>query len=135
MSFASAWASTTGTPSPSDADRLGIDGAELRRHRWFEMHPRTLSLIQSCRHGISARTVGVYGNQGDVSVKKRTIGVYGGHGQDKRRRQNCQGFTTEQRRRAMGIDWMTGHELSQAIPPAYTQHIGTQLLASLKAAA
>ncbi|MFC8529163.1 DNA methylase, partial [Nocardia sp. NPDC057227] len=28
----------------------------------------------------------------------------------------------------MGIDWMTGNELSQAIPPAYTHHLGTFLL-------
>jgi len=31
----------------------------------------------------------------------------------------------------MGIDWMHGDELSQAIPPAYTEYIGTQLLAAL----
>ncbi len=36
---------------------------------------------------------------------------------------------------AMGIDWMTLRELSEAIPPAYTQHIGGQFAHTLRAAA
>jgi len=34
---------------------------------------------------------------------------------------------------AMGIDWMNGNELCEAIPPAYTQHIGEQLMAYILA--
>lgn len=33
--------------------------------------------------------------------------------------------------KAMGIDWMTRDELAQAIPPAYTEFIGRQLLAAI----
>ena len=36
---------------------------------------------------------------------------------------------------AMGIDWMTGNELCQAIPPAYTDFVGKQLLAAVRRAA
>lgn len=32
---------------------------------------------------------------------------------------------------AMGIDWMSGNELCEAIPPAYTEHIGRQLIAAV----
>jgi site-specific DNA-cytosine methylase len=37
-------------------------------------------------------------------------------------------------RRAMGIDWMNRDELAQAVPPAYTEYIGYQLLAALELA-
>jgi DNA (cytosine-5)-methyltransferase 1 len=34
-------------------------------------------------------------------------------------------------RRAMGIDWMELRELSEALPPAYTEHLGRQLMSHL----
>lgn len=56
------------------------------------------------------------------------VGVHGHHNYAGER---------ELREKAMGIDWMSPYELTQAIPPAYTEHIGAYLLASLneKAAA
>jgi len=36
---------------------------------------------------------------------------------------------------AMGIDWMNGHELNEAIPPAYTQHVGECLARTMAVAA
>ena len=33
---------------------------------------------------------------------------------------------------AMGIDWMTWRELREAIPPAYTEWIGQQLMAAVE---
>lgn len=40
----------------------------------------------------------------------------------------------ERAKRMMGIDWMTKKELVQAIPPAYTEWIGKQLLKALSTA-
>lgn len=107
---------------------LGSGDAELWRHRYFETNI-TIGLIQSCQH---------------YQRRKRVIGVYGGHGRDRRRvvtvvggsggkstRDGMQQFTVAERSAAMGIDWMTGAELSQAIPPAYTEFIGKHLIAHL----
>jgi DNA (cytosine-5)-methyltransferase 1 len=40
--------------------------------------------------------------------------------------------TLEQASAAMGIDWMPWESLTQAIPPAYTEHIGGYLLADVQ---
>lgn len=90
---------------------LGTGDAELRRHRRFEVRPMP-AIVPPCAHG----------------QRPRVIGVYGGHGRDRRRTVNTQDYSTVQRREAMGIDWMTGTELSQAIPPAYTEWIGNHLM-------
>jgi DNA (cytosine-5)-methyltransferase 1 len=44
---------------------------------------------------------------------------------------NC---TVKNARDAMGIDWMIKDELNEAIPPAYTELVGKQLLTYLKEA-
>ena len=41
-------------------------------------------------------------------------------------------FLMNEARAAMGINWMTRDEISQAIPPAYTNFIGSQMLAYLR---
>ena len=123
--------------------------AELRRHRYFEMSQPVTTLIPECAHG-GSMTVGVYrdGNGRDYRRDPVVIGVYGGHGRDRRRikpsvgvwghaggksvRDGTQQFSTRERGEAMGIDWMTGDELSQAIPPAYTQWVGQRLLEALR---
>jgi len=92
---------------------LGTADAELRRHRLFEC---SFEVDQPpCAHG----------------RKPRVIGVYGGHGRDRRRTVNTQDFSVEERREAMGIDWMSGMELSQAIPPKYSKWLAERFLESL----
>ena len=96
-------------------------GLDVRRHRLFEatfglnvppcdhywQRPRFRSLdSRMVRRGELASVVGVHGNT-------QYAGEFG------------------LRCTAMDIDWMTNAELTQAIPPAYTEFIGKQLMAHL----
>jgi DNA (cytosine-5)-methyltransferase 1 len=95
----------------------GDDGTfrPLRRHRLFESS--FLLLSPGCACG-SGEKIGVYGNGGGWANR---------HDPDRR---GYKGHVGESRA-AMGIDWMTIAELSQAIPPAYTEFVGRQLLSAL----
>lgn len=110
---------------------LATGDAELRRHRHFEVWPIFI-LTPSCNHGWRERVIGVYGGHGRDRrrIRPAIVGVYGSSG-GRSVRDGTQQFNTDERREAMGIDWMTGNELSQAIPPDYTHHIGLQLIAAL----
>ena len=91
---------------------LGSGDAELRRHRVFSSSHVLFGL--PCRHGRRGRVIGIYGEGCRDSRRKfdKTIPE----------------FTVNEGREAMGIDWMTLAELAQAIPPAYTEYLGKQLL-------
>jgi DNA (cytosine-5)-methyltransferase 1 len=90
----------------------GID-YELRRHRFFEVRP-ALGITPPCQH------------------EKPVIGVYG-HGESKamRGKRGYQISQVEHRRTVMQMPWANRDEIAEAIPPAYTEFIGRQLLAAL----
>lgn len=94
----------------------------LRRHRLFLAN--VMLMVPPCACG-REQPLGVYG---DISKSDRADGSI------KRgsRRSMRAGLTTAQR--LMGIDWMSGPELAQAIPPAYTEFIGEALLGHVRAA-
>ena len=107
---------------------LGVDEFELRRHRWFECS--FLLLTTPCRH--SRRTLAVYGNHG--GRRRVTANIYGHSGGSSKRDYRTPRVSAAQGKAAMGIDWMTWAELAQAIPPAYTEFVGRQLLERWKGA-
>jgi DNA (cytosine-5)-methyltransferase 1 len=92
-------------------------GLDVRRHRWFELNPRMIALTPSCDH--SRPAAGVYGNlHGKAGAWPGML---------------PSDLPTWQK--AMGVDWMTAPELSEAIPPAYTEFVGAQILDQLTVAA
>lgn len=93
-------------------------GLKVFRHRWFESSALLLSPAHP-KHG--KRRIGV---DGFCCV----IGHGGGASSLARMRIPEGGDNKATWSRAMGIDWMTRDGLSQAIPPAYTEFVGRQLL-------
>lgn len=83
---------------------LGVKRGYLRRHRIFEA---SFPLPQpACNH--RGPSVGVYGHGGHFG-KHRML-------------------NRKEAAMAMQIDWMNRDELSQAVPPAYTEWIGQRLI-------
>jgi len=105
--------------------------AELWRHRLFESNME-LTTPGPCNHRKLNKVIGVYGGHGR-DRRRVVIGVHG-HSGGKSKRDGTQGFSVEKRREAMGIEWMNGTELSQAIPPAYTEFIGKRLIERIREA-
>lgn len=100
-------------------------GLRIRRHRNFEASIAVLA--PACDHGWQRDRIYPALNGADRKRGGRSgiVGVYG-NGGDKR---------ADLWPAAMGIDWMTRQELTQAIPPAYTQFVGVQLINALERAA
>lgn len=102
-----------GAPMTPDLILCGsMFGLALRRHRWFELNFQCLAPA-ACDH--SCPVVGVYGNP---------------HGARGAWPSMLPG-TMENWREAMGIDWLSARPLSQAIPPAYAEHIGRAAISGL----
>jgi DNA (cytosine-5)-methyltransferase 1 len=83
----------------------------LKRHRLFESNIFLMTPGCGCS---SIEKLGVYGNGGRYANRGNPDRAgYRGNKQESAD--------------ALGIAWMTIAEMSQAIPPAYTRHIGEQL--------
>lgn len=93
-------------------------GLDVRRHRLFASN--VALLVPACDH--SWQTPRFRSLDSRSSGLASVVGVHG--------HLNYAG-EFELRCKAMGIDWMPNDRLSQAIPPAYTEFIGGQLLAHL----
>lgn len=95
----------------------GSFGLNVRRHRLFEIsHYFFLTPACACRN---LDYFVIFGNE----VRNRRNGKKAG-------KKN----SIDAGRKAMGIDWMTRRELSQAVPPAYTEYIGREILKQIQEA-
>jgi len=130
--------STTGIPSVIEnvegaplSDPILICGSmfdppmDIRRHRLFECSWDLTPPLWPCRHKLHGpdRFPGGRSKARTGSSRGRVRGTVEIGSWD---------IPLNRQRAAMGIDWMTLEELSEAIPPAYTRHIGEQLMAHLE---
>lgn len=98
---------------------LGAQGCRLQRHRLFEC---SFPIEQPpCQHD-HRPVIGVYGGH----ARRRSASA-GGRGT----RDVWEGGHAAAASEAMGIDWMTLGEMSEAIPPAYAEYVGRAALAYL----
>lgn len=97
---------------------LEADGEWLQRHRNFELS--WLAFQPAHRHRTDKRAITITGQAYLSEVREY--------------RHSRQG-TYDLAQRLMGIDWMTRDEMKEAIPPAYTEWIGTRLMAHLASVA
>ncbi len=93
-------------------------GLGVWRHRNFESSGLLLS--PGCRHDLCPEPIDVTGTGGRAERQNKYSG--GEHRKP---------LNITHARDVMGIEWMTRKELSQAIPPAYTEFIGKELLRCL----
>jgi DNA (cytosine-5)-methyltransferase 1 len=98
-------------------------GLRVRRHRWFWSN--TALLVPSCNHRAQqGRLVGVYG---------ASDGAHPDGFKHPGRKRGPRQATTAEAREVMGMPWVAQRRgLTNAIPPAYTEWIGSQLLAALR---
>jgi DNA (cytosine-5)-methyltransferase 1 len=101
---------------------------DIQRHRLFETNWPLEPPIWPCRHKLT----GVDRFPGGRSVARtgKSTGLVRGTIEI-----GSWDTPLARQQEAMGIDWMTLEELSEAIPPAYCEFIGERLLAALGAAA
>jgi DNA (cytosine-5)-methyltransferase 1 len=105
-----------GAPMRCDIRICGCQmGLPLRRVRWFETSWGAFDMAHPCHH--KGPVVSVVGH-GTPSWVREQLGY---------------NPTIADYRAAMGIDWMNRNELSEAIPPAYTELVGAQLLQHIRA--
>jgi DNA (cytosine-5)-methyltransferase 1 len=105
----------------------GMFGLGVHRPRLFESN----LLLLAPRAPIVREPVGVYDSRPRGKTHLRTRLNGNGKGRSEMRIAR----TLEEAQEAMGMDWADWHGTKEAIPPAYTEFIGAQLLEHLEVAA